>query len=68
MLYPCSQQRRRVENAPQTYIMASYLHAAAFHRFLEHVSERLVTYAHARRAGVSPGGGGVGLTVPAACD
>ena len=47
--------------------MASYLHTAAFHRLLEHVSERLVTYAHVRRAGVSLGGGGVDLTVPAAC-
>lgn len=68
MLYPCSNKEGRVENAPQTYIMASYLHAAAFHCFLEHVSERLVSDAHVRRAGVSPGGGGVGLTVPVACD
>ena len=51
----------------KTYIMASYLHTAAFHCFLEHVSERLVTYVHARRSGVSLDGGGVDLTVPAAC-
>lgn len=54
-------------NAPQAYTITSYLHAAAFHCLLEHVSERLMTYARVRRASVSLGGGGVDLIVPAAC-
>lgn len=43
--------------------MASYLHTAAFHCFLEHVSERRVTYVHARRADGPVGGGDVDFAV-----